>query len=125
MPASRVNIEVPFGTPFDQVHCPACGSPIMNPDIGISESPCAHVRFVYLDSIGEFAFAAKDVEAELEKAEEAAGDDDDWHPLDAARTLLDEKTGLCLDLNTGGMACGPVWDLTVFGLDLVAADEPE
>jgi len=121
MPAARVDLELPFGKRCDAFYCPACGAPIAQPEHGLSPTPCEHLRFVYLESVGLFAFVADDLREALDRAERAADEaaDEAWDPLDAVCALLPEQNVICVHLTTGGMACGPVWESTVYGLDLL------
>lgn len=51
MPAAIAELELENGV--YRLHCPTCGTVILDMESGITEDPCKHVLFYYLDLVGE------------------------------------------------------------------------
>lgn len=133
--AACVTIEWPFNAPQPALRCPSTGNVIApgfegaaerDPITEIDYSGIPTVLFVFLGEINEFLYIRPDIQESLKKrrvtletSEEDSEDDSDFEIL----TSSDEMFGdvpLIFELNTGGMACGPVWSTVWIGLDIFA-----
>lgn len=101
MSRNTVKLSFPLGERGVSLHCPACGKAMMD-DEQTAENPCEHLAFVYLGEIPDFSY----VSPKLTKLAESALDSDD--PVKEASKKLDEKTSVVFQVETSGVACGPV-----------------
>lgn len=112
------SVEQPFGIKPPVVHCPICGHAVCDAD-GAFETPCEHLAFVYLDAIGDFPYES----AAFTKRMDAFRDDEDFEGFDWSsfpnflKQFGYDNKMLALGVTYGGMACGPVWYLDIYGFD--------
>lgn len=122
-----LEVEYPFG--YDEplvVHCPACGARVLDPDEE-EEEECPHLLFIFSGMAQTFYHASERAERLLAQAEakmsetEDEGDVDDYpSEMDLVlRELPETTTSFVMDITTGGMGCGPVWETLSFCFDLV------
>ena len=109
---NRVNLDLPSGTPFEELFCPACGAKLMSED-GVGA--CRHLAYVYWDELGEFEQVAPQIEGALRTALD--DEDADDHPVNLVAVQLASKPILHLSVETSGMACGPVSSTLYVGID--------
>lgn len=94
------------------VICPVCGDIIISED-GETTDPCKHVKFIFLDSVGEFSVMRLPGEGIADKIKEALWEGD-WD--DVVKAKLIPKGVSVLELTESGLACGPVSFVTLIGI---------
>lgn len=113
MPMNRVSIDIPFGEDLETLYCPVCGTLIFSQEATPS---CPHVAFTFISEVGEFDDVAPHLKPVIEAVTDSI-EDDDRHPVEMLAERLDRPSLFCLQLNLGGMACGPVWTELFVGID--------
>ncbi len=109
-------VEQPFGTELVFIHCPICGEPGLKIIDGAGQvTPCDHLAFIFVESVGEFEYQSEDFQSRLEKLELEEVSTNNFQEI-LAQAGYDNKF-LAIALASGGMACGPVWETVVFGFD--------
>lgn len=126
-------IDWPFNAPQPALKCPITGSVIasgfegaddeeLRQDIDYESIPT--VLFAFLGDINEFLYIRSDLKqklderrAELVLSNEDASEWDDFELLKSSSDMLGDVPAI-FEMNTGGMACGPVWSTLWVGLDL-------
>lgn len=130
-------IDWPFNAPQPALKCPITGEVISSgfedqdaveagdPQEEVDYASISTVLFAFLGDISEFLYLRSDLREMLEKARQEKTNDpgmegyDDFELLKQEFHRLDENI-VVFELNTGGMACGPVWSTLWVGLDLLA-----
>ena len=111
-----VVIDQPFGQEPPNIHCPVCGRAVFDPDEESGDvTPCPHLAFVYLGGAGDFVYASD------EFAKRANYDEDEEFEFEDFPELLKKADYgnelLAIEVNYGGIACGPVWFTDIYGFD--------
>ena len=101
-------ISLPFGAYLERICCPFCGKILLGE---VLEKECPHLLLVYTDLVPEFQYIHPEIEAHYEAW--MAEDPNDRGPeeyIEATESL----DFLTIQVNTSGMACGPVSSSVVF-----------
>ena len=119
-------IEVPFGVDFFFCHCPVCGKAAANSEAdGLTVTPCPHLEFIFICEISEFEHTSDDFSKRLN----ASKIDRDELDFDTFPNALEElgygNDMLAMEVNHGGMACGPVWSAEIYGYRFGIAEPGE
>ena len=124
--ANMLDISFPMGVEFETLYCPACGNSIMSPEQDLTEAAlCPHVEWVYIGELGEFVYASPAVQAQIDKLEDEADEDDVDCLIDKLEAVWHEPTKAHIAITTRGMACGPVSSTIQFGLNLLLEEDIE
>ena len=107
-------IEQPFGVAPPVFHCPICGQATIDAEDG-EAIPCPHLAFIYSADDCEFVYTSDDFEQKTRDF------DDEYITRNCLLRLLGDagygNSLLAVEITYGGMACGPVWYVHVFGFD--------
>lgn len=122
MTGQRIDIDIdPSAFTF---HCPVCGHVILRPEH--EPAPCAHCTFVWIDALAEFdeAMCTPEILARmrvLPPPDERFDEDGfEWVSCFAAEFLGRLPNGtIAFFLSWSGIACGPVSETVVIGIDFV------
>lgn len=131
-----INIDWPFNAPPPALRCLVTGEVISAgfEDLASVEQgehidepdyeSIPTVLFAFLGNISEFLYLRDDIKEMIAQSREASNagdvqDIDDFEVLKREFYRLDDSV-VVIELNTGGMACGPVWSTLWVGLDLLA-----
>ena len=112
------SVEQHFGIEPPVMHCPICGQALCNAD-GVFETPCEHLAFLYLDDTGDFLHES----ADFKKKIDAFRNDENFEGFDWSsfpnflKQLGYDNKMLALAVTYGGMGCGPVWYMDIYGFD--------
>lgn len=130
---ARIVIDWPFNAPQPALKCPLTGMDIaLGVEEADDEAPCEDidyesiptVLFAFLGDISEFLYIRPDLKQKLDAqraalvmSNEEANEWDDFELLKSSTGMLG-NVPVIFEVNTGGMACGPVWSTLWVGLDL-------
>lgn len=124
---NTVTIEWPFGEDPPNLFCPACGKQTVDSEDGLVQPLCSHVEFLYLTDMGEFEYIKETVKDILEKERQAGEAEEDGKEEDRdemsdyellKNAMSRDSTFVIFELNTSGMACGPVASTACIGYQL-------
>ncbi len=107
---------------FENFHCPVCGKHLVGYES--TEDYCEHVLFIFVDAIGEFVH----VHESMQEYADVWHDDEEWDEMeeqdigimDLMEKHMPEKTSVLFEIETRGMACGPVTNMDYIGIDFSA-----
>lgn len=118
MPITTAAIEVPLGADFPQVHCPACGAPVFS---GNAYGGCKHLAFCYVSEVDEAEMVPDHLAETVAQAKNEA-EETDRTLIEVLLEKLDRGSMFCLEITSGGMACGPVWTTAYIAFDFDPPD---
>ena len=96
--------------------CPVTGHQIFGDELF---EPSAATRFVYNASIGELVCGDDELQGIFDEAcEAAAKTDHEEGSFELFLKAIDDPALAVFSITTGGMACGPVWNTNVIGIDM-------
>ena len=106
-----------FGREMPKICCPICGA-LEDPEMA---DYCEHVNFIYLPGDDEFEYVADSFSTTVDGLKSTRGsqsDDDDTTMLALLEKLPSTGTNFILHLSSGGIACGPMTFIAIYGFDL-------
>ena len=101
---------------FFGLYCPFCGEPVSEAEMG---QFCEHLRFIYEPESGELIYSRGNLYERFDEVRQRAeADGTSWDAVETACTLLDDRSGVCIELVAERMACGPYTEASYYGLDM-------
>ena len=115
-----LKLEMPWGLPPLNLHCPFCGNNIRDKDTQ-EFTPCSHLLFSYLDIVQQFIFQSGDFKEKIRDIDVDKYFDDNEgnnHPIHFILQDAGYRNELfILALEYSGMACGPTGVCEIIGFD--------
>ena len=81
--SQKIKIEMTWD--YANFHCPLCGAAIITKDGEMPKRKCKHLKYVYLDIIGDYMFLDKAIEKQIREKKKLSKDDEiEVSPFDAS-----------------------------------------
>lgn len=105
-------VDLEWQGDLPEFYCPVCGKAVTTEN-GPSDDICGHVKFLYVDEVGEFEFIDSNYESLLKEFDYESDDDQ----IEFLMKKVKSESAIAFNLTTSGIACGPVSSSVTYGVD--------